>query len=182
MRNRKRVLGILWMVPLLVLVGCDLETSVDYDRDVDFSVLKTYALAGRQHPEVSDIVHKRILESISGQLELKGLQKVDSDPDVYVTYHGDDNEQTVIDTTHYGYGYGTGWYWGGYGGVSSSTSRVRTYREGTLVIDIYRAKEKELIWRGIVTGTISDNPKKNEKNINKGVAKVFKKFPPPAKS
>jgi hypothetical protein len=84
----------------------------------------------------------------------------------------------VVDTTHYGYGYGAGWYWRGYGGISSSTSRVRTYKEGTLIVDIYRAAEKELIWRGTVTGTVSENPQK-EKNINKGVAKVFKKFPPP---
>ena len=65
---------------------------------------------------------------------------VESDPDVYVTYHGDDNERTVIDTTHYGYGYGPGWFWGGYRGVSSSTSRVRTYTEVTLIVYIFKAK------------------------------------------
>ena len=111
--------------------------------------------------------------------ELKGMKMVESDPDVYVTYHGDDNEQVVVDTTHYGYGYGGGWYWGGYGGMGTSTSRVRTYKEGTLIVDIYKAAEKELIWRGTVTGTVSENPKENEKKINKGVAKVFKKYPPP---
>ena len=168
--------------PLLLLlftVACDLKTSVDYDRNADFSNVETYAWAGRQHPEVSDIVHKRILGAIDSQLELKGMKMVESDPDVYVTYHGDDNEQVVVDTTHYGYGYGGGWYWGGYGGMGTSTSRVRTYKEGTLIVDIYKAAEKELIWRGTVTGTVSDNPKENEKKINKGVAKVFKKYPPP---
>ena len=172
--------------PLLLLlfgVACDLKTSVDYDRTADFSEIKTYAWAGREHPEVTDIVHKRVLAAIDSQLELKGMKIVDSDPDVYVTYHGDDNERVVVDTTHYGYGYGRGWYWGGYGGIRTSTSRVRTYKEGTLIVDIYKAAEKELIWRGTVTGTVSENPKENEKKINKGVAKVFKKYPPaPAKS
>jgi hypothetical protein len=168
----------LLFVSLLLLIGCDLKTSVDYDRNADFSVVKTYAWAGRQHPEVSDITHKKIVSAVDAQLSLKGLKQVQSDPDVFLTYHGDDNERTVVDTTHYGYGYGAGWYWGGYRGMSSSTSRVRTYTEGTLIVDIYRAAEKELIWRGTVTGTVSENPQKNEKNINKGVAKVFKKFPP----
>jgi hypothetical protein len=180
MKILRRVWSVVLLVLLLTSVGCDLKTSVDYDRDADFSTIETYAWAGRKHPEVTDIVHKRILDAIGSQMDQKGLKQVESDPDVYVTYHGDDNERTVIDTTHYGYGYGAGWYWGGYGGMSTSTSRVRTYKEGTLIVDIYKAQEKELIWRGTVTGTISDNPKKNEKNINKGVAKVFKKFPPPS--
>ena len=60
--------------PLLLLlfgVACDLKTSVDYDRTADFSEIKTYAWAGRQHPEVSDLVHKRVLAAIDAQLELK---------------------------------------------------------------------------------------------------------------
>jgi len=173
----------IWLVllvsTLLFLIGCDLKTTVDYDREADFSAIKSYAWAGRQHPEVSDLTHKKILSSVDDQLAFKGLKKVESDPDVYVTYHGDDNERTVVDTTHHGYGYGAGWYGWGYGGMSTSTSHVRTYTEGTLIVDIYDAAKKELIWRGTVTGTVSENPQKNEKNINKGVAKVFKKFPPP---
>lgn len=172
----------IWLVllvsTLLFLIGCDLKTTVDYDREADFSAVKTYSWAGRQHPEVTDLTHKRILASVDQQLAFKGLKKVESDPDVYVTYHGDDNERTVVDTTHHGYGYGAGWYGWGYGGMSTSTSQVRTYTEGTLIVDIYDAGKKELIWRGTVTGTVSENPQKNEKNINKGVAKVFKKFPP----
>jgi hypothetical protein len=83
-----------------------------------------------------------------------------------------------------GYGYGPGWGWGGGGmGMGSSTTTVRTYEEGTIIVDIYRADDKQLVWRGTVTGTISDDPKKNEKNIVKGIAKLFEKYPPaPRKS
>ena len=52
-------------------------------------------------------------------------------------------------------------------------------KEGTFIIDMYRAEDKQLVWRGTVTGTISDNPRNNEKNIVKGIAKMFEKFPPP---
>jgi len=179
---RNRASAKVWFVPLALLllssVGCDFETSVDWDREADFSSLKTYAWAGRRHEEVSDLVHRRILDAVNTQLQAKGLSENESNPDVYVTYHGDDNERVVVDTTHYGYGYGRGWRWRGYGG-SMSTSRVRTYKEGTLIVDIYRAAAKELIWRGTVTGTISEDPQKNTQLINKGVQKVFEKFPPP---
>jgi len=171
------------LVPLLFLTGCDLKTTMDYDRDVDFSTIETYKWVGRDHPEISDLEYKKIVSAVDTQLELKGFQKVDSDPDVVVTYFGDNNERTVVDTTHYGYGYGGGWYWGhGYGGgMSTSTSQVRTYTEGTLVLDMYLASKKELIWRGTVTGTVVDDPQKMEKKVNKGLAKLFKEYPPAQK-
>jgi hypothetical protein len=46
------------------------------------------------------------------------------------------------------------------------------------VIDLYDAKTKQLIWRGSAEDTLSDNAAKNEKNLDKGVAKMFKVFPP----
>ena len=49
---------------------------------------------------------------------------------------------------------------------------------GTLVIDLYDAKTKQLIWRGSAQDTVSDSAAKNEKNLDKGVTKMFKAFPP----
>ncbi len=186
MRGPRKVL-LLLLVPFLFVLGCDLKTSIDYDHEADFSQVATYNWTGEQHPEINDLVHNRIMAALTSQLEAKGLSKVDSDPDVFVTYYGDHDERTVVNTTSYGYGMGPGWgYAGGMGyagmgagGMGGSTSTVSNYTEGTLVIDIYRADEKQLIWRGTVTGTVSDDPKKNEENINKGIVKLFEKYPPP---
>lgn len=161
---------------LILQAGCDFSTTADYDRNAAFNNLKTYAWAQQEHGEISDLMHRRIVQAIDEQLQAKGLTQTSSDPDVYVTYYGDDNERVVLDTTHHGYGYGPGWYWGG--GLSTSTTQVRTYREGTLVVDLYKAAEKQLIWRGTVTGTISDNPQKVARAISKGVEKLFKRYPP----
>ena len=167
-------------LPLLFMVGCDVSTQVDYDKDADFSAIQSYAWVGREHPEISDLDHRRILSTVDANLAKKGLKKVESDPDVYLTYFADDEQQTVVNTTHHGYGYGAGWYRGGGMGMSSSTSHVSNYTKGTLVIDIYKAKEKELIWRGAVTGTVSEDPKKNVQKYTKGLAKLFEKYPPSA--
>lgn len=166
------------------MVGCDLKTVVDYDRNADFSQITTYAWADQEHPEVSDLTHRRIVDAVNAQLIHNGLSEVDADPDVYITYHGGRAEKVSVNTTHYGYGYGSGWYWNpywGHTGMGGSTTTVSTYTEGTLVVDMYRADVKELIWRGSITGTISENPKKNEKNIRKGLAKLFDKYPPSGK-
>jgi len=49
---------------------------------------------------------------------------------------------------------------------------------GTLVIDLFDTKTKQLIWRGTASDTLSNNSNKNIENLNKGVEKLFKKFPP----
>ena len=184
MKHWLRIGSLLLVLPFIL--ACDLKTTVDYDRDADFSAVKTYAWAEQEQTEINDLNQKRIVSAVESQLALKGLQPADSKPDIYVAYFTDDDEQVVVDTTHMGYGYGAGmyWdpYWGGGMGMGSSTSTVRKYTEGTLVVDLYDAEKKELVWRGVVTATVNEDPRKLEKQINKGVAKLFKKYPPAEKS
>jgi hypothetical protein len=42
---------------------------------------------------------------------------------------------------------------------------------------LFDAKTKQLIWRGSAADALSTKAEKNEKNLDKGVAKMFKKFP-----
>jgi len=71
---------------------------------------------------------------------------------------------------------GGGWRWRGFGGESTTT--VETYKIGTLVVDLYDTNNKQLIFRGSANDTLSKNPQKNEKILEKAVDKMFKKFPP----
>jgi len=174
------------MMPLFLIVlalvftaGCDLSANADYDTDFDFSTVKTYQWKEGNSDKISELAQKRIVTAINEQLQAKGLSEVESNPDVYVVYYGDDDQQVVANTTSYGYGYGPGWYWGG--GMGGSTTTVSTYTVGTLVIDLYSAAKKQLVWRGTVSGTINENPQKNAKLIQKAVEKVFKKYPPEKK-
>ena len=64
------------------------------------------------------------------------------------------------------------------GRLGETTTTVQNYRVGTLVLDMYTTNDKHLIWRGTASDTLSDNPERNEKNLDKAVDKMFKKFPP----
>ena len=77
-------------------------------------------------------------------------------------------------------GFGGGWGWQGFGGLQDSSINIteQDYKEGTLVIDMYDAKTKQLLWRGSAEGTLSDKAAKNENKLDKAVAKMFKDFPP----
>ena len=47
---------------------------------------------------------------------------------------------------------------------------------------MYDAKSKRLIWRGSAEDMLSDKAVNNEKNLDRGVAKMFKTFPPGSKT
>ncbi len=74
-----------------------------------------------------------------------------------------------------GHGYDYGGYYGrGYGGGGSY---LRTYKEGTLILDFVDPETMQLIWRGWATFAF-DDPDKAARYVNKAVKKILKKFPP----
>jgi Domain of unknown function (DUF4136) len=62
-----------------------------------------------------------------------------------------------------------------------SAQQVKTDKVGTLVIDLFDTKTKNLLWRGSASDTLSNNSSKNIKNLDKGLDKLFRIFPPGSK-
>jgi hypothetical protein len=117
-------------------------------------------------------MHDRIREAIVRELAEGGLQEVDSDPDLFVTYHITTEDKTVYNTTSFGYGglYGG---WGGWGtGMGTSTTMASNYTDGTLIIDAYEPAEKKMVWRGTGTVTIKAKPEKQIKQIDNILKKL----------
>ena len=172
---------------MAVAIGCSsMKVNHDWDRQADFSMYKTYAWhdSDTNVKDTDPLAHERFISAIDGQLAMNGFQKVGSNPDVFVTYHSEESQQMSLDTTYMGggWGYGPGWGWGGgmggMGGMGSSTTTVRKYNVGTVVLDLWDAAQKRLVWRGTVSDTLSDNPEKNAKKINTAAEKLFKDYPP----
>jgi Domain of unknown function (DUF4136) len=61
-----------------------------------------------------------------------------------------------------------------------ATATSSTISVGTLVVDMYDRANKQLVWSGRVTKTLdtSANQEKKQKNLDKAMQKLFKKFPP----
>ena len=59
---------------------------------------------------------------------------------------------------------------------------ISTYewQEGTLILDIVKAADNELIWRGGASRALpsSTTPEKTDKIIKEAVSKILKKYPP----
>ena len=77
-------------------------------------------------------------------------------------------------------GFGGGWGWQGFGGLQDGSINIteQDYKEGTLVIDMYDGKTKQLLWRVSAEGTLSEKAAKDENKLDKAVAKMFKDFHP----
>ena len=154
------------------LVAQDVRSN--YMPGTDFSKFHTYkwvTIQGASHP--NQIIDAEIKQSVDAQLSAKGLTKTDSDKaDLYIGY------QTAVDQQKQwnGYGMGGGWRWGG--GMATATSS--TIDIGSLVIDMYDPATKQLVWTGTASKTLdpSSNQQKNQKNLDKAMAKLLKNYPP----
>jgi len=153
------------------------HVKTDFDHRANFSQYKTYSWQDIK-PENS-LWDARIRTAVDAQLAAKGWTQVATGGDVSIVAIKTTQTQRQLQTFYDGMG--GGWRWRGFGGMGEATTTEQDYKEGTLVVDMYDSKTKQLIWRGSAEDTLSDKAAKNEKNLDKGVAKMFKDFPPKSK-
>jgi hypothetical protein len=148
------------------------QVKTDYDRSADFSKYTTYSWEKVQTQD--PLLVDRIKQAVNAALAEKSLTPVESGGQVaIVAIEMTKNQQTL--NTFYD-GFGGGWRWGG--GFGNATTTVDNYKVGTLVVDLFDANTKKIIWRGSASDTLSDKSDKNIKNLDKGVQKMFEHFPP----
>jgi uncharacterized protein DUF4136 len=172
MNTRKTVLTSI-VVFVLTAASLAMQVKTDYDRGANFSQYKTFSFEKVQTQDPLWV--DRIKSAVSAALTAKGLSQVDSGGDISIVAVGMSTTQQRLDTFYNGFG--RGWRWGGFG---DSTTNVENYKVGTLVVDLFDSKTKELLWRGSASDTVSNKSANNIKNLNKGVQKMFDKYPPKA--
>lgn len=167
-----------------------IKVTSDYDKTVDFTQYKTleyYGWAEESDKILNDLDKQRIEQAFGDEFARRGFTLVESGGDLIVTLFivvEQKTEQTAHTSNvgggyggYYGgyYGYGPGWGWGG--GYSTTTISEYDYLVGTLVCDVFDKSSEKLIWEGIGSGTVDDNPKSRDKNIPKSVAKIMSNYP-----
>jgi hypothetical protein len=167
----------------LAIVGIGMlmaDVKTDYDHKADFGSYKTYSWLKVDAGD--SLWADRIKSAVDEQLSAKGWTNQASGGSVGITGMGRVTEEQTY-TTFYD-GLGGGWGWRRFGGIGmeTATTNVEETPVGTLTIDMFDASTKKLIWRGTATATLSSKPDKNDKKLEKGVADMFKKFPPKGES
>ena len=164
----------LGLVVALSGVAAAQDVKIDYDKDVDFAKYKTFA-AHINTSWASPFAEKRALEEIVKTLTEKGWKQVEEQvAEAVVMING--ATQTKKDVTTF--------YTGGpyryYGGGMATTS-VNEFQVGSMIVDIFDARTKNLLWRAVGADELSDKSEKNEKKLVNATKKMFKNFPPKPK-
>ena len=146
------------------------DVKTDYDHHANFSQYHTYYWEKVQTTD--PLWQSRIQDAVDQALQAKGWRRVEGGADIAVTAVGSAHNQREYETFYNGMG---GWRWRGFG---ETTTTVNTYPVGTLVLDLYDAHDKQLVWRGVAQQSLSDKPDKNEKKLEKAVDKMLDHFPP----
>ena len=175
-----------------------LRSSVDIAEQAEFAELKTYAWITNQpffasnaaSPEVvNPLNEQRIRAAVEQTLQHKGYRKISIDQaDFVVAFTLGARERVRVqqyynDIGYRYYGYHQGFsrfsrfgrFGPGYGGFAPSVS-VRTFTEGTLVVDVFENTEKQAIWHGSATKRLSGDGATIEL-IDEAVTALLAEFP-----
>jgi Domain of unknown function (DUF4136) len=172
MKLQSKIATSVGLMLLLACVSFAQQVKTDYDHNANFGQYKTYSWKNVQTKD--PLLVDRIKSAVNSTLAAKGLTEVPSGGDVEVSAVEITKTQETQNTLYDGFG---GRRFGGFGYATTTTD---TYKVGTLLIDLFDAKTEKLIWRSSSTDTLSNKADKNTKNLDKGVTKMFKHFPPNA--
>ena len=167
---------------------------VSYDiGTADFGGLKTFAFKHSPTPDTdteettgydSPLVRERTEAAIAAQLQARGLERDDENPDMFVTARRafkTEYEVYAFPDWGLGYGWGYGWspYYVGWSPWYGTTWHTDERIIGTLIVDVQNAATGRLMWRGLAEKHVHEHasPAHRTKRVNKEVTKMFEKFP-----
>lgn len=154
--------------------GASIKTAVDYDRTVSFASYQTFFMV-KGNSSGNSLLDQRTATDVQEALALRGWALVsDGDGRAAVVVHTATQTKHTDEAFYEGRG---GWNWRR-GGLGAATTRVDDYSVGTVVVDIFDARSKQTIWRGVATDAVSDNAKHNASLTQKAITKMFENFPP----
>ena len=153
------------------------DVKTDHNRSTNFARYRTFMWIKTPQPE-NPLMKQRIMDTVNAELQAKDLRLVNENADLGVSANVATQERHTLETFYDGFP-GWGWHrmWAPEFGY---TTTVDTYEVGTLVVDLFDTQNKQVVWWGSATSTVSDKPEKNTKKLEKSVAKMFKDFPPKA--
>jgi hypothetical protein len=163
------------LAPVFLLAACStLSVNTDYDPAARFASYRTYQVVGGSiaNDPGDTLVKNRIAGGIHQALQTRGLQPVESSPDLLVTYRAGAERQTEVVGGPYGPPYGP-FFWDETWG---NDLRVINYTEGTLVVDLIDARTRRLVWRAYTAEQLDGPPRQQQ--INKALHKAFNRYPP----
>ena len=177
---------ILVVFATLVISACSgIPVSQDFEQAFDFSGLETFAWQPNENNEwgVTDneLVDRRIITAVDNTLAAQQFNRVDREKADFLVHYNVVVDQRISSSNVSG-GVSMGRSTRGrHGSIGISTgSQIRTYDQGTLLIDVVDVASDKLVWRGVSSQALPDlsDSQRLTDHINNTVAAILKQFPP----
>lgn len=175
---------------LAVTAAFGMSTKSDYEKNFDFSQLHSFAFktdrASNDPLSTNTLEAGRIQNALAAQLEANGFSQATENPDFIVAFYSRSKQKTQVESSGIGpgFGFGRGFGWG-YGVPFRGRWRngfgpdiwTDNYTQGCIMADVIDSKTNEVVWRGVVTDTISgiDQSEKQTDQAAKDLVKTFMK-------
>ena len=174
------------LVLFVALAGCAVGPRHEYDEKVDFSTMRTFAWLEPEYAESevsvshpvldSPLLGQRVERAVVATLQERGFRVAEENPDFLVTYHTAEGEKERQSGSYVSLGYGRGHSpFFGTGILLDMTPR--SFKEGTLIVDVVDAETEELIWRGW-NDTVLNQRNFDQERVNEAVRFILSAFPP----
>ncbi len=180
MRSTKRVLIVCLCTATLVAGVAWAKVVSDYDPTVDFSAYSTFGWLERDNSieaQLPDHLRVRLHRVTEDVMAEKGILPSPAPPqtDLLLTFYLATSDELEI--RQVGYSTYSPWGYSYWPGFNYGYTEVRSYKKGTLVLDIVDARTRKLVWVGTLEKEMqSTNPP--GKKITKSITKLLKTFPP----
>lgn len=182
MRSISRLLT---LTTLAVIVGCGPRTEVRTIASPDagfsglhgFRMLPGPARRSGQAATLSDdpminnsIANRALRAQIVKSFTELGYEESARGADFAVAFYASAREK--LDVTEWDYGYPFFPRWG-----RPTQQWVTTYTEGTVIVDVLRASDRVLFWRGEGHTALTNDPKENLERLENAARAIVAKFP-----
>jgi len=183
--NQIRTLGVA-LSGLLVLAACaGVPTRSDFDASATFSELRSFAWLEPSYETVEDplldsqLLGAKVYRATVNALTARGYRQVETDQaDFLVTYHTTSRERIRDSGVTVGFGISRGSYRrGGRHIFLGHNEWYESYQEGTLILDIIRADDNRLVWRGWMSDRVHRD-RFTDEGVERTVRQIIEAFPP----
>jgi Domain of unknown function (DUF4136) len=174
-----------WWLPAVaaaasLLAACtSLRVSSDYDHRASFSNYHTYAWLPHEHARSQNpLAVRHVQEAIEAEMQKKGYTLTSESDGADFVLDFTLSAKDRLDIQSYPAVYRGPWMWGRryyYGDQID----LRTYREGSLVIDIFDGRSHQPVWTGKATKELSRaDLEHSQEPVRAATAAVLAAFPP----
>jgi Domain of unknown function (DUF4136) len=166
------------MLALALALLCACQTTPQIRTNTSPAAnLSAYRTYGFETQPGADLAVSSYFEAaISREMDARGYLRVDSNPNLLVSFKANVQERAVVDSTP---GPLSGGYYGGRAGMSTP-AEVTTSRSqlGTANVDLIDTSQGKVVWTGSAEGLLSSAAVKNPQSaVDTAVTQMFAQFP-----